>query len=94
MSRNCFKFENGCKLTTIGATWFTSYYYYKNINSNHLNWKKSSTARNRISTFNNTTESHKIWLLEILKMKKSNLERNQIGLTETQIKKIVSVGRK
>ena len=38
MARHTFSFLGGEDLTTMGATWFVSYAYYKYVDSSHKNW--------------------------------------------------------
>lgn len=84
--RHCFSFAGGEELTTIGASWFVSYFYYLKIDKNHKNWDRVSTAKNRISTFNRTKYYHKSWLTEICNMEGSRLEKNTIGLSSFEVK--------
>lgn len=86
MCRNVFSFEGGEKLTSMGACWFVSYFYYTQIDSNHLNWKNLSTVENRISIFSNTESYQKSWLYEVVNMNENNLEKNILGLSGSQVK--------
>ena len=56
-----FNFEGGAYLTSMGASWFVSYMYFKKIDNKHNNWRNIKTAENRISTFNNTLKYHKFF---------------------------------
>lgn len=86
--RHVFSFSGGDKLTTMGASWFVSYCYYRIISPNHLNWNKVGTAPNRASVFDRTTDFHKYWLGEVLKMKDDNLNKNSLGLKAHEIKQM------
>ncbi|MBQ7904823.1 MAG: hypothetical protein IJ361_03615 [Spirochaetaceae bacterium] len=86
MGRHVFSFRGGDELTTMGASWFVSYLYFKLIDSNHRNWAVVSTAQNRARVFSNTTCYHKYWLSEIVMMDISNLNKNTLGLTGIQVK--------
>lgn len=86
MGRHTFQFEGGEELTTMGAGWFVSYSYYMNIDSNHMNWNKVSTYKNRISVYKRTRNYHKTFLNEILNMADGNLNKNTIALDAAQIK--------
>jgi len=90
MARHTFNFDGGDYLTTIGASWFVSYLYYRNIDDSHMNWKKISTVDSRINTFNRTEEYHKYWLQQILTMNGCNLNKNEIGLNAINIKKMAN----
>lgn len=90
MGRHIFSFEGGDELTTMGACWFVSYCYYKNIDSNHKNWNNVSTVSNRVSVYTGTKHYYKYWLLEVLKMADKNLNKNSLGLSAYQVKKMAS----
>ena len=83
--RHCFSFAGGEELSSIGASWFVSYFYYLQIDKNHKNWQKLSTCQNRISTFNSTSNYHKSWLKEICNMEESRLDKNTIGLSGFEV---------
>lgn len=87
MARHIFMFNGGDDLTTMGATWFVSYCYYKNIDSTHDNWKTVKTYNNRIAVYNSTTNNHKYWLNKVLQMDENNLNKNTLGLNGRQVKK-------
>ena len=91
MSRHTFSFHGGRALTTIGAVWFVSYLYHLKIDTNHRNWSNVSTANNRTSTFNSNSHYHKYWLEQVLLMNDSNLNKNSIGLSAPQIKKMATI---
>lgn len=86
--RHEYKLDGGSDLTTMGATWFVSYCYYKMVDSSHKNWNNLSTASNRISVFLRSQRYYKYWLLEILEMSDANLSKNKIGLEGAQIKQM------
>lgn len=88
MARHVFTFQGGGDLTTMGASWFVSYCYYKKIKSIHFNWQKPSTYKSRISVFNKTQNLHKYYLERILEMDITNLNSNKIGLSGSQIKEM------
>ena len=85
-----YRLEGGSELTTMGATWFVSYCYYKMVDSNHKNWNRVSTASNRASVFARSQRYYKYWLTEVLNMADANLNRNSLGLKSTQIKQMAS----
>ena len=85
-----FRLKGGSELTTLGATWFVSYCYYKMVDSNHMNWNKVSTASNRASVFVRSQRYYKYCLSEVLKMSDANLNKNSLGLKSTQIKQLAS----
>ncbi len=88
MGRHVFSFEGGEDLTTMGACWFVSYCYYKNIDNSHRNWDSVSTASNRISVYTSTKHYHKYWLSEVLNMSDANLNKNSLGLSGSQVKRM------
>jgi hypothetical protein len=87
MGRHIFNFDGGGKLTSIGASWFVSYLYYKVIDQSHTNWNKVKKQKTRISTFEASTEYHKDWLKEIIGMS-NKLKSNTISLSSVDIKKM------
>lgn len=89
--RHPFNFNGGENLTTIGATWFVSYAYYKHIDNSHIAWKNVKTVNSRISVFNRTAVHHKYWLYKIVQMNDENLNKNTIGLNATDIKKMANI---
>ena len=84
MASHNFNFDGGEILTAMGATWFVSYTYYENIDKNHRNWERVSTAQSRISRYNKSKQHHKAWLQEVVEMNPANLNKNTIGLNATQ----------
>ena len=83
-----FNFDGGEYLRKIAATWFVSYSYYLFKDKSHLNWKKISTAKDRISVYNKTAEYHKFWMGMILNMNNNLLNRNHIKLDANETKKM------
>jgi hypothetical protein len=88
MSGHPFNFAGGEDLATMGASWFVSYHYHGTIDPSHENWRTVPTYKNRISVFNRTKEYHLFWLEQVLNMNDDNLEKNEIGLTGSQIKQM------
>lgn len=86
MAYHNFSFEGEDLLRSIGATWFVSYAYHRQIDPSHRAWERVRTAPMRISTFDKATRYHRQWLLEVLKMNPDNLAKNQIGVTPEQTK--------
>lgn len=84
MATHNFNFEGGEILTGMGATWFVSYAYYENIDKNHRNWERVSTAQSRLSRFNKSKQYHKAWLQEVVVMNPVNLNKNTIGLNASE----------
>ena len=78
--------ENSLK--SMGAVWFVSYLYYKQIDKTHKNWDYTSTTKMRVAFFNNSKDFHRIWLQEILLMNANKLNTNQIGLSANVIYKM------
>ena len=90
MSSHAFSFKGGDILADIGATWFVSYSYYKNISPCHRNWDLVKTSNMRISKYNNSKEYHILWLKEILNMNDNKLGTNTIDLTATEVKQMAN----
>ena len=86
--RHAFSFEGGEQLTTIGATFFVSYLYYQNVDSNHRNWDSIKTKDSRISTINRSVQHHRAWLERIGDMNESNLNKNTLSLNGAAVKKM------
>lgn len=89
-NNHAFSFPEGEKLSKMGASWFASYWHYDHCNKNELSWKNCESVSRRISYYNKTKQYHDDWRREIMKMDDSNLETNEIGLTGTQVKALVS----
>lgn len=88
MASHNFSFEGGEILTGMGASWFVSYAYYQHIDDKHTNWSKVSTIQPRISKYNKGKTFHKAWLQEIINMNPLNLNKNTIGLSANEIKRM------
>jgi len=88
MANHNFKFLGGEILTGMGASWFVSYAYYEKIDCMHKNWERVSTIQTRLSRYNKGRVYHKSWLKEVLTMNPANLEKNTIGLSSVQTKKM------
>lgn len=86
MSEHIYNFEGGRELTTMGASWFVSYSYYKLVDSSHTNWNLVDTYKARISIYDNTRKYHKFWLSKVKDMNDSNLKKNKILLSPIDIK--------
>lgn len=85
MSRNVFDFEGGEYLTSIGAAWFISYHYYMCGYTEHLEWKRVSSYKYRISRYNVSSKYHSFWVDKICEMNPSKLATNSIGLSGDEI---------
>ena len=88
MASHNFSFEGGEILTGMGASWFVSYAYYQKIDRTHKNWDRVTTTQPRISKFNKGAEYHKAWLQEVIYMNPANLNKNTIGLTAEETKRM------
>jgi hypothetical protein len=88
MGRHAFSFEGGELLTTVGATFFVSYLYYRHVDSTHNNWASINTKASRISTINRSEQHHRAWLERINGMNDANLGKNTLGLDGTAVKKM------
>jgi len=84
--RHTFSFEGGEQLTTIGATFFVSYLYYRHVDSTHHNWERIKTKTSRITTISNSEKYHRAWLERIGYMNDANLNRNTLGLDGAAVK--------
>jgi len=86
--RHVFSFEGGEQLTTIGATFFVSYLYYRHVDSTHSNWASIKTKNSRISTIDRSEQHHRAWLERIGGMNNTNLSKNTLGLDGAAVKKM------
>lgn len=84
--RHTFSFEGGEQLTTIGATFFVSYLYYRHVDSTHRNWEPIKTKTSRINTINSSERYHRAWLERIGDMNDANLCKNTLGLDGKTVK--------
>lgn len=91
MGSHPFNFDGGDKLSSIGASWFVSYSYYRDIDQSHTNWNKVKTYETRISTFNASIKYHRNWLEKIIDMNHKNLKKNTISLSPVEIVNIAKV---
>lgn len=88
MSFHNFPFEGGYDLRRMCVSWFVSYAYYEHKDNEHKNWKNLKTSKNRISKYNASRQYHKLWLEKVKNMNSIALNRNTIGLTAEQVKKM------
>lgn len=99
--RHPFDFEGGDDLTTMGASWFISYLYHIEIDSNHRNWESLKTKNGRISVFKRTLNDstsdgvamHLHYVREICEMETGRLATNHIGLSGESVIKIAKLLR-
>lgn len=84
--RHTFAFEGGEQLTTIGATFFVSYLYYRHVDSTHRNWDSIKTHKSRINTINRSESYYQVWLSHIGSMSDTNLNKNTLGLNGVTVK--------
>lgn len=87
MTTNIYAFDETGELTSMGASWFTSYAYYKYKDKTHLNWQNSGKTNNNITIFNRTTKYHSFWLRKICKLS-DRLETNDLGLSADEVRKM------
>ncbi|MEQ1660675.1 MAG: hypothetical protein ABL896_18065, partial [Hylemonella sp.] len=86
--RHIFAFPGGEQLTTIGASFFVSYLYFRHVDETHSNWQSVRTKNSRIRTLANSSEYHRAWLERIEQMSDAKLRRNSLGLEGATIKKM------
>ncbi|MBD5398029.1 hypothetical protein HDR60_00790 [bacterium] len=84
-SYSCDDKENN--LSSMGASWFVSYAYYKHKDKNHLDWQKSGKSNNNIKIFNKTKKNHKSWLKAISTMS-DKLDTNDLGIPANDVRKM------
>lgn len=89
--RHVFSFEGGEELTTMGASWFISYMWHDKLDQLHTNWKNVSTYLNRISVYNRTKHFHASWLLRIVSMSESSLNRNKLQLSGKKVIEMANI---
>ena len=85
MSQHSFSFEHGDILSKIGATWYTSYAYYKHCNPYHENFKKVITWRSRASQYKGNIKLEKYFISQITAMSAAKLSTNTLGLTGIEV---------
>lgn len=85
---HAFNFEGGDVLNKMGVAWFVSYAYSVRKNHAHDNWRRTTTARMRKAFFDKSVAYHRFWLYKILHMDDKRLNRNTIGLTAAQVKRM------
>ena len=78
--KHYFNFDGGDNLSQMGATWFVSYAYYKNIDKNHNAWMNTKTVQTRINCYNKTQIYHAFWLKKILLMDNKRLNTNSLNI--------------
>ena len=88
-NNHAFSFPGGEKLSRMGASWFASYWHYDHRNKNEVSWKNCKTVASRISRYNKTKQYHNDWIREIKTMDDKRLNRNELGLTATQVKTLI-----
>ena len=86
-----FNFWGGEELSHMGATWFVSYAYYCNVNSQHMAWQRVKTHPSRISMYNRTGQYHEYWLQQVLQMDNARLNTNTLGLPASATKRMASL---
>ena len=86
-----YSFPGGRDFTSLGASWFASYLYYTNNHPQELSWTNcaKSSLEIRINIFNKTAPFHGCWAREVLKMCEARLSTNKLGLSGTQVKKMI-----
>lgn len=83
-----FSFEGGDVLDKMGAAWFVSYAYSLRKDPTHKNWSRIATTKMRVAFFEKALPYHRFWLYKILHMDDKRLNRNTIGITAAQVKKM------
>ena len=85
MENHDYKFEGGEYLTSMSASWFTSFFYYYYVDRNHNNWRKK---KGYTQLFWETVEYHLFWLSKIVDMNDNKLGTNKIGLLGKEVKEM------
>ena len=85
---HAFNFAGGEELSHMGATWFVSYAYYQNIDSNHNAWMGVKTVASRVSIYNRTGKYHNFWLNQVLNMNEENLNKNSLKISAKSTKEM------
>lgn len=83
-----FNFPGGKELSKIGAGWFVSYAYYKNIDNGHKVWMRVRTCKVRIQWFEKIGVHYKELLQEVLSMGEEKLNTGTLGLGSIVIKQM------
>jgi len=84
--RHTFAFEGGEYLSTIGATFFVSYLFFRNVDSTHRTWESIKTKTSRISTIESSKKYHRGGLERVAAMSDANLNKNTLGLDGATVK--------
>lgn len=83
-----FNFPGGKVLSKMGAGWFVSYSYYKNIDNGHKVWMRVKTCKARIRWYGKIGVHYKALLREVLSMSAEKLNTGSIGLGSIVIKQM------
>lgn len=83
-----FNFPGGKELSKMGAGWFVSYAYYKNIDNGHKVWMRIKTHKERIRWYGKIGVQYKALLKEILSMSDEKLNTGTHGLGAIMIKQM------
>ncbi len=82
-------------LRKIGASWFVSYAYYKNVDSTHKNWNsdelRKASIKGRISRYDRNKSCHAVWLKKVCdEMDAKRLGQNKLKpkLSGEQVKRM------
>ncbi len=73
---------------SMGMVWFVSCAYHEHIDPQHRNWERVPTAAGRRSAYSNSRPWHATWLAEVPLMDDGALNRNKIGLTAADVKRM------
>ncbi len=85
MTQHSFSFEYGDILSKIGATWYTSYAYYKHCDQCHESFKKVMTWQSRASQYKNNIKLEKYFIMQIAAMSAEKLSTNTLGINGTEV---------
>lgn len=86
-----FNFAGGEELSHMGATWFVSYAYHQNVDSNHNAWKNIKTANYRANIYRKTGKYHEFWLKQVLQMNNLNLNKNRLNISAQRTKAMAKI---
>ena len=85
---HAFSFDGGKELSRIGATWFITYAYAEKIDPTERRWLNSATHASRASNYKQAAQWHQYWYTEVTKMSESRLNKNEIGVSGVEAKKM------
>ena len=85
---HAFSFAGGSQLSSISASWFVSYAYYKEIDTAHKVWMVVKNYSSRANTYEASRKYHNDWLHEVLQMNDKKLNMSSLRLGASVVKQM------